>query len=163
MTRLDFYQEPLFGRSEAAPFDAVRLHLSNRSSSNEILLATEGQEHLMHQSHTAPVLEKKPRIKAYWWEFSGGYRLEWVMAANDVVNRRLQLIQLDHNWIEPIERKYQFNIEPLIGQDSTTSETTLRRDTANYGGRQRWSRDRQDSATGKCRHFWPQMHGTQIL
>ena len=38
------------------------------------------------------------------------------MAANDVVNRRLQLIQLDHNWIEPIERQYQFSIEPLIGR-----------------------------------------------
>ena len=38
------------------------------------------------------------------------------MAANDVVGRRLQLIQLDHNWIEPTERRYQLNIEPLIGR-----------------------------------------------
>ena len=112
-----FYQEPLFGRSEATPFDAVRLRLSNRSSSNEILLATEGSGPFdVVISSTAPVLEKKRRIKAYWWEFSGGYRLEWVMAANDVVNRRLKLIQLDHNWIEPIERQYQFSIEPLIGR-----------------------------------------------
>ena len=112
-----FYQEPLFGRSEAAPFDAVRLRLSNRSSSSEILLATEGSGPFdVVISSPAPALEKKRRIKAYWWEFSGGYRLEWVMAANDVVGRRLQLIQLDHNWIEPIERRYQFNIEPLIGR-----------------------------------------------
>jgi signal transduction histidine kinase len=112
-----FYQEPLFGRSEAAPFDAVRLRLSNRSSSSEILLATEGSGPFdVVISSMAPVLEKKRRIKAYWWEFSGGYRLEWVMATNDVVNRRLQLIQLDHNWIEPIERQYEFSIEPLIGR-----------------------------------------------
>ena len=112
-----FYQEPLFGRSEAAPFDAVRLRLSGRSSSSEILLATEGSGPFdVVISTTAPVLEKKRRIKAYWWEFSGGYRLEWVMDANDVVSQRLQLIQFDHNWIEPTERRYQFNIEPLIGR-----------------------------------------------
>ena len=38
------------------------------------------------------------------------------MDANDVVSQRLQLIQFDHNWIEPTERRYQFNIEPLIGR-----------------------------------------------
>ncbi len=112
-----FYQEPLFGRSEAAPFDAVRLRLSSRSLSTEILLATEGSGPFdVVISTTAPALQKKLRIKAYWWEFSGGYRLEWVMAANDVVSRRLQLIQFDHNWIEPTERQYQFSIEPLIGR-----------------------------------------------
>lgn len=112
-----FYQEPLFGRSEAVPFDAVRLRLSSPSSSSEILLATEGSGSFdVVISSTAPIVAKKRRIKAYWWEFSGGYRLEWVMPANDVVNRRLQLIQFDHNWIEPTERQYQFSIEPLIGR-----------------------------------------------
>jgi len=112
-----FYQEPLFGRSEAAPFDAVRLRLSSRSSSREILFATEGSGSFDGViSSTAPALANSRRIKAYWWEFSGGYRLEWAMPANDVVNRRLQLIQFDHNWIEPTERQYDFSIEPLIGR-----------------------------------------------
>ncbi|HBX27157.1 MAG TPA: hypothetical protein DEF72_06975 [Gammaproteobacteria bacterium] len=112
-----FYKEPLFGRSEAAPFDAVRLHLSGRSSSSEILFATEGSGSFDGVlSSTAPVLANSRRIKAYWWEFSGGYRLEWVMPAHDVVNQRLQLIQFDHNWIEPTERKYYFSVEPLIGR-----------------------------------------------
>ncbi|HAN80919.1 MAG TPA: hypothetical protein DCQ47_05650 [Gammaproteobacteria bacterium] len=95
-----FYQEPLFGRSEAAPFDAVRLRLLSRSSSSEILFATEGSGSFDGViSSTAPALANSRRIKAYWWEFSGGYRLEWAMPANDVVNRRLQLIQFDHHWI----------------------------------------------------------------
>ena len=112
-----FYQEPLFGRSEAAPFDAVRLRLSGRSSSSEILFATEGSGSFDGViSSTAPALANSRRIKAYWWEFSGGYRLEWAMPANDVVNRRLQLIQFDHNWIEPTERQYDFSVEPLIGR-----------------------------------------------
>ena len=112
-----FYQEPLFGRSEAAPFDAVRLRLSDRSSSSEILFATEGSGSFDGViSSTAPTLANSRRIKAYWWEFSGGFRLEWAMPANDVVNRRLQLIQFDHNWIEPTERQYAFSIEPLIGR-----------------------------------------------
>ncbi len=112
-----FYQEPLFGRSEAAPFDAVRLRLLSRSSSSEILFATEGSGSFDGViSSTAPALANSRRIKAYWWEFSGGYRLEWAMPANDVVNRRLQLIQFDHNWIEPTERQYDFSVEPLIGR-----------------------------------------------
>ena len=65
-----FYQEPLFGRSEAAPFDAVRLHLSNRSSSSEILLATEGSGPFdVVISSTAPAAEKNRRIKAIGGNF----------------------------------------------------------------------------------------------
>ena len=35
------------------------------------------------------------------------------MPVSQVVGRQIDLIQFDHNWIEPIERRYQFSIEPL--------------------------------------------------
>jgi len=35
------------------------------------------------------------------------------MPVSEVEGRQIDLVQFDHNWIEPIERQYQFTIEPL--------------------------------------------------
>jgi signal transduction histidine kinase len=109
-----FYREPLFGRTEAVPFDVVRLRLSDRSSATDVVLAVEASGAFDAVVNSAPLpLMTNLRIRAYWWEFSGGYRLEWEMPVSQIVGRQIDLIQLDHNWIEPIERRYQFSIEPL--------------------------------------------------
>ena len=82
------------------------------------------------------------------------------MAANDVVGRRLQLIQFDHNWIEPTERRYQLNIEPLIGRVQQLarrlSGETRQIMVVDSDGLLRPRHQR------KCRHFWPPTHGTRI-
>ena len=109
-----FYREPLFGRTEAVPFDAVRLRFSDRSSATDVVLAVEASGAFDAIVNSAPLpLVTDLRIRAYWWEFSGGYRLEWEMPVSQIVGRQIDLIQLDHNWIEPIERRYQFSVEPL--------------------------------------------------
>ena len=109
-----FYREPLFGRTEAVPFDAVRLRFSDRSSATDVVLAVEASGAFDAIVNSAPLpLVTDLRIRAYWWEFSGGYRLEWEMPVSQIVGRKIDLIQLDHNWIEPIERRYQFSVEPL--------------------------------------------------
>ena len=35
------------------------------------------------------------------------------MPVSQIIGRQVDLIQFDHNWIEPIERKYRFSVEPL--------------------------------------------------
>ena len=112
-----FYQEPLFGRSEAVPFDAIRLQLSDRQSTTVVELATEGSGAFDAKVSSQPwPLSKTLRVTSYWWEFSGGYRLEWVMPVSQVINRQLQLSQIDHNWIQPSTRQYQFSIQPLAAR-----------------------------------------------
>ena len=109
-----FYREPLFGRSEAVPFDAIRLRLTGGSSVEEVILAPEASGGFDAPVSSDPLLlNSKPRVRAYWWENSGGYRLEWEMLVSQVLSRQIDLIQHDHNWIEPIERRYRFGIEPL--------------------------------------------------
>jgi len=109
-----FYREPLFGRTEAVPFDAVRLRLTDRSSATDVVLAAEASGAFDAEVTNEPLpLNTSLRVRAYWWEFSGGYRLEWDMPVSEVEGRQIDLVQFDHNWIEPIERRYQFTIEPL--------------------------------------------------
>ena len=109
-----FYREPLFGRSEAVPFDAVRLRLTDRSSVTDVVMAAEasGAFDAVVSGQSIP-LNIDTRVRAYWWEFFGGYRIEWEMPVSQIVGRQVDLIQFDHNWIEPIERKYRFSVEPL--------------------------------------------------
>ena len=109
-----FYREPLFGRSEAVPFDAVRLRLTDRSSVTDVVMAAEasGAFDAVVSGQSVP-LNIDTRVRAYWWEFFGGYRIEWEMPVSQIVGRQVDLIQFDHNWIEPIERKYRFSVEPL--------------------------------------------------
>ncbi|MDC3058249.1 ATP-binding protein [Litorivicinus sp.] len=109
-----FYREPLFGRSAAVPFDAVRLRLTGRSSIEEVILAAEASGGFDASVSGDPLLlNSKPRVRAYWWEIYGGYRLEWGMPVSQILSRQIDFIQYDHNWIEPIERQYRFGIEPL--------------------------------------------------
>ncbi len=109
-----FYREPLFGRSEAVPFDAIRLRLTDGPSVEEVILAAEASGGFDAPVFGDPLLVKsKPRVRAYWWEISGGYRLEWEMPVSQVLSRQIDFIQYDHNWIEPIESRYRFGIEPL--------------------------------------------------
>ncbi len=109
-----FYREPLFGRSEAVPFDAIWLRLTGVSSVEEVILAAEASGGFDAPVSSDPLLlDAKSRIRAYWWEISGGYRLEWEMPVSQVLSRQIDFIQYDHNWIEPIERRYRFGIEPL--------------------------------------------------
>ena len=109
-----FYREPLFGRSEAVPFDAVRLRLTDRSSVTDVVMAAEasGAFDAVVSGQSIP-LNIDTRVRAYWWEFFGGYRIEWEMPVSQIIGRQVDLIQFDHNWIEPIERKYRFSVEPL--------------------------------------------------
>ena len=109
-----FYREPLFGRSEAVPFDAVRLRLTDRSSVTDVVMAAEasGAFEASISGQSIP-LNIDTRVRAYWWEFFGGYRIEWEMPVSQIIGRQVDLIQFDHNWIEPIERKYRFSVEPL--------------------------------------------------
>ncbi len=109
-----FYQEPLFGRTEAVPFDAIRLQLTNTSETTEIIFASEASGRFDAKVSSTPLsLTRQPRIKAFWWEFSGGYRLEWILPSDQIVGRQIQLTQVDHNWIEPTERQYRFSVQPF--------------------------------------------------
>lgn len=109
-----FYREPLFGRTEAVPFDAVRLRFTDRRSAINVELAVEASGAFDAAVTSEPLpLNTNLRVRAYWWEFSGGYRLEWEMPVSQIIGRQIDLVQFDHNWIEPTERRYQFSIEPL--------------------------------------------------
>jgi signal transduction histidine kinase len=109
-----FYREPLFGRTEVVPFDAVRLRFTDKISATDVELAVEASGEFDATVTSEPLpLNTSMRMRAYWWEFSGGYRLEWEMPVSQVVGRQIDLIQFDYNWIEPTERRYQFSIEPL--------------------------------------------------
>ena len=80
----------------------------------EVILAAEASGGFDASVSSDPLfLNSKPRVRAYWWEIYGGYRLEWGMPVSQVLSRQIDFIQYDHNWIEPIERRYRFGIEPL--------------------------------------------------
>lgn len=111
-----FYQEPLFGRPEAVPFDYLKFiglgpnefsiqfapEASGRFSANFL------QQHIQNNN--------AHKVDAYWWETSTGYRLEWGIPAKLIEREILEILYYDHNWLKPLLRLNRFSIEPLSGE-----------------------------------------------
>ncbi len=107
-----FYREPLFGRAEAVPFDAVRIRqLSDLQS--QLTLATEAPGGFSVAIETEASVWAPARVMAHWWEIAGGYRLEWRMPVRFFTQGFTELTVVDHNWASPVREVYRFRVEPL--------------------------------------------------
>ena len=128
-----FYREPLFGRSEAVPFDAVRLRLTDRSSVTDVVMAAEasGAFDAVVSGQSIP-LNIDTRVRAYWWEFFGGYRIEWEMPVSQIIGRQVDLIHLIITGLSRLRE----NIGQRRATESkiaTTSKTAGGRYASNFG------------------------------
>ena len=112
--RSRFYREPQFGRAAPIPFDAVRFEQHSKARALIYELATEAPGRFQVEAEAPTPLFSKQSLTAFWWEDASGYRLEWSLPVNRLLDAPIELTVIDHDGLTATPTRYQFRVAPMI-------------------------------------------------
>jgi signal transduction histidine kinase len=112
--QLRLYREPQFGRAAPVPYDAISVRQAEGTRTLEFELATEASGRFQARTLGATAPMSRAPIDAFWWEFAGGYRVEWSVPVARLLDAPVELRVVDYTGSTESKAEYQFHVEPLV-------------------------------------------------
>ena len=113
------YREPQFGRAAPIPHDAISVRQADGAEVLAFQLATEASGRFqVHTIEPALLISPEP-IDAFWWEVAGGYRVEWTLPVDQLLDAPVALSVVDYTGFSESTAQYQFDLQPLLPRIQT--------------------------------------------
>lgn len=113
------YREPQFGRAAPIPHDVVRVRQLEGTEVLEFELATEASGRFQVHTIEPSLLISPEPIDAFWWEVAGGYRVEWTVPVDQLLDAPIALSVVDYTGFAESTAQYQFDLQPLLPRIQT--------------------------------------------